>query len=182
MPVTERIFDFSAGQFANVGDQFVTYGASYNEYNPLVALFKTSMFDELINTANYPKIAVFNIILFWSAVVIGIFGFVAMIYAFCKKKNSALNNVQKIFVALIYVVFFASYYIFCFQFPFVCTENIRYAVPLIIIGAFFVGLAVQYLGKASDKKYKSVARGAIYTLVTVFSVSSVLVYYIVGMP
>ena len=39
-----------------------------------------------------------------------------------------------------------------------------------------------WLGKASDKKYKSVARGAIYTLVTVFSVSSVLVYYIVGMP
>ena len=58
----------------------------------------------------------------------------------------------------------------------------KYAVPLIILGAFFTGLAVQYLGKASDKKYKSVARGAIYTLVTVFSVSSVLVYYIVGMP
>lgn len=182
LPVTERLFDFSAGQFANVGDQFVTYGASYNEYNPLVALFKTSMFDELINTANYPKIAVFNIILFWSAVVIGIFGFVAMIYAFCKKKNSALNNVQKIFVALIYVVFFASYYVFCFQFPFVCTENIRYAVPLIIIGAFFVGLAVQYLGKNTNgKTYKSIARGAVYTLVSIFSVSSVLVYYIVGM-
>lgn len=182
LPVTERLFDFSAGQFANVGDQFVTYGASYNEYNPLVALFKTSMFDELINTNNYPKIAGFNIILFWSAVIIGIFGFAAMIYAFCKRKNSALNNVHKIFIALIYAVFFVSYYIFCFQFPFVCTENIRYAVPLIILGAFFTGLAVQYLGKASDKKYKSVARGAIYTLVTVFSVSSVLVYYIVGMP
>ena len=55
------------------------------------------------------------------------------------KENSALNNAHKIFIALIYAVFFVSYYIFCFQFPFVCTENIRYAVPLIILGAFFTG-------------------------------------------
>ena len=125
MPYAKRLFDFGLNQYANVGDQFVTYGASYNEYNPLVALFKTSMFDELINTNNYPKIAGFNIILFWSAVIIGIFGFAAMIYAFCKRKNSALNNAHKIFIALIYAVFFVSYYIFCFQFPFVCTENIN---------------------------------------------------------
>lgn len=183
LPDAKRIFDFSLGQFENVGDQFVAYGAPYNEYNPLVALFKTSMFDELINTANYPKIAGFNIILFWSAVLIGIFGVAAMIFAFCKRKNSVLGNVEKIFLALIYVVFFASYYIFCFQFPFVCTENIRYAVPLIILGAFFTGLAVQYLSKNSDKKkYISLARGAVYTLTAVFSVSSILVYYIVGMP
>lgn len=181
LPDTQRLFDFSFSQFSNVGDQFVTYGASYNEYNPIVALFKTSMFDELINTTNYPNIAVFNVILFWSAVIIGIFGFAAMIFAFCKRKNSVLNNVQKIFLALIYVVFFVSYYMFCFQFPFVCTENIRYAVPLIILGAFFTGLAVQYLGKNTNNKYKFIAKAAIYTLTAVFSISSVLVYYIVGM-
>lgn len=182
LPTLKRLFDFSLGQFSNVGDQFVTYGASYNEYNPLVALFKTSMFDELINTSNYPRIAGFNIILFWSAVAIGVLGFGAMIFAFCKRKDSPIGFAQKIFLALIYVVFFASYYIFCFQFPFVCTENIRYAVPLIILGAFFTGLAVQYLGKGSGKKYKSVARGAIYTLTAVFSIASILVYYIVAMP
>lgn len=183
IPTLKRLFDFSLEQFSNVGDQFVAYGAPYNEYNPLVALFKTSMFDELINIGIYPKIAGFNIILFWSAVIIGVLGFGAMIFAFCKRKNSALNMVQKVFLALIYVVFFVSYYIFCFQFPFVCTENIRYAVPLIILGALFTGLEVQYLGeKEKNKKYKALARGAIYTLVAVYSVSSMLVYYIVSMP
>ncbi len=182
MPTLQRIFDFSLEQFSNVGDRFVIYGAPYNEYNPLIALFKTSMFDELINANQYPNIAGFNIILFWSAVTLGLIGFAAMIFAFCKRKKSAIDNVEKVFLGLLFVVFFASYYIFCFQFPFVCTENIRYAVPLIIIGAYFTGLASQYLGKdLKYKKYIKIARGTIYTLTAVFCISSTLVYYIIGM-
>lgn len=180
IPFTQRLFDFSLFQFSDVGDQFTIYGGAYNEYNPTIALFKTSVFDELITVSNYPKIAVFNKILFWSAVAVALIGFVTMIIMLIKK-NKELDMPMKIFMFLIYGVMFVSYYVFCYQFKHVCTENIRYAVPLIVIGAYFVGLAFQHLQADKKKTYKKVLSKCIFVITGIFCVSSVLVYDIVSM-
>lgn len=180
IPFTKRLFDFSLFQFNDVGDQFTRYGGAYNEYNPTIALFKTSVFDELITVSNYPKIAVFNKILFWSAVAVALIGFVTMIIMLIKK-NKELDMPMKIFMFLIYGVIFVSYYVFCYQFKHVCTENIRYAVPLIVIGAYFVGLAFQHLQADKKKTYKKVLSKCIFVITGIFCVSSVLVYDIVSM-
>ncbi len=175
IPVTQRLFDFSLGQFYDVGDQFSTRGL-YNEYNPLVAMFKTSVFDEGIITKRYPGIAGFNIILFWSAVAIGLVGFGAMVY-FLIKKTKELSFTAKGLVFLLYAVVFISYYVFCFDFPHVCTENARYAIPLIVIGAYFLGLAVQYLNKKD--RIEHAAANVISTLCIIYCSSSALVFDIV---
>lgn len=175
---TQRLFDFGLYQFENVGDQFTMYGGKYNEFNPLVALFKTSAFDEMIDTKHYYAIAGFNTILFWAVVAVGLIGFAAMMYLFVKK-ISELAVPTKIFIGLLYFVMLGSYYIFCFQFPHVCTENIRYAVPLIVIGAYFVGLAIQHLSAENSGRIKRAVGRVLCTVVILYCTAAVLVYDIV---
>ena len=140
IPVVKRLFDFNPNQFKHIGDQFIQYEAGYNEYNPLIALFKTSVFDETFTKTFYPAVAGIDKILFWSAVILGLTGFASMIYSFIKDKK--LSFIHKLFIGILYGVIMGSYYIFCIRFPQVCTQNIRYAVPVIVIGAYFVGRLV----------------------------------------
>ena len=178
IPVMQRLFDFSLYQFDDVGDQFTIYKAPYNEFNPLVGLFKTSMFDEGVVVRNFPDIAGINKMLFWSAVIIGIIGFISMIIiSFRKSKEFSVP--MKIFIGLLYSVIFFSYYIFCLKFPQVCTQNIRYAVPLIVIGAYFVGYAVREFIKDGAKPVCRVMGSLICGTVTFYVLSGGLVYDIV---
>lgn len=178
IPILQRLFDFSLYQFKDVSDQFTIYNAPYNEFNPIVGLFKTSMFDEGVAVRNFPNISGFNSMLFWSAVVIGLIGFISMIFAFCKK-NKQLDIPMKIFIAILYSVIFFSYYIFCIKFPHVCTQNIRYAVPLIVIGAYFIGWAVQNLMSENAKSWQRICGSLICGLITFYAISGGLVYDIV---
>ncbi len=178
IPVWQRLFDFSLYQFNDVSDQFTIYGAPYNEFNPIVGLFKTSMFDEGVAVRNFPNISGFNNMLFWSAVVLGIVGFVAMIFAFCKKSKQ-LDMPMKVFTGILYGVIFISYYIFCIKFAHVCTQNIRYAVPLIVLGAYFIGWAVQNLMRDNAKVWQRVCGSLICGAVTFYVICGGLVYDIV---
>lgn len=178
IPVMQRLFDFSAYQFDDVAEQFIMYKGAYDEFNPLTALFKTAMFDEGIAVRNFPDIAVANKILFWSSVIIGIIGFISMI-AVSFRKSRELSVQMKIFIGLLYSVIFISYYIFCFKFPQVCTQNIRYTVPLIVIGAFFVGYAVKGLLKYDAKPLYRMAGSLVCGIVTLYAMSGILVYDIV---
>ena len=182
IPVLERIFDFNPSQLESVGDQFKMYGGKYNEYNPLIALFKTSAFDELYTVKYYSDTAGWDRFLFFSVVSVGIIGFFAMIYVMIADKD--FPTPYKLFTGILYAVFFISYYAFCIGFPQVCTENIRYAVPLIIEGALFFGRAVQLLFECKRQWLAAAARTAGYMLCTVavlYSFSSVIFYYIVFM-
>ncbi len=178
IPVWQRLFDFSAYQFSDVGEQFTMYGGKYDEFNPLIGLFKTSLFDEGIAVRNFPNISGFNAMLFWAAVILGLVGFVAMIYLFCKK-NSELDMPMKVFTGLLYGVIFIAYYVFCFRYPQVCTQNIRYAVPLIVLGAYFIGTAVKNLLKDDAVTVKRIFGSLICGIITFYAICGGLVYDIV---
>ena len=45
----------------------------------------------------------------------------------------------RLFFAVIVLTFGISYYSFCFEFPYVCTENIRYCIPVIPILSIATG-------------------------------------------
>lgn len=176
VPVLKRLFDFDFRQFAEVGDGFVRYGSSYNEYNPLMGLIKTSVFDELFTAAYYPDVAGLDQALFWTAVILSAAGAAAMI--FCFIFDGKMKAPVKIFLGGIYGVIFIAYYAFCIAFPHVCTMNIRYAVPLIVIGALFIGRAVQLMW-SSEGRLSIPGRiicGLIAAVVSVYSLSSVLFY------
>lgn len=175
--VMERLFDFNFNQFESVYNQLVFYAGKYYEYNPTIGLFKTAMFDEVINDTYYPEIKLFGIILFWSSVVLGLLGFIGMIYIFCKKKS--MDVTFKWFFAALFAVILGSYYIFCFEFSFSCTQNIRYASPLIVLGALFIGM---WITKTLNKRKKSAKlfRIAVITVTICFCVSSAITYTLIG--
>ncbi len=178
IPMTTRLFDFSAYQFADVAPQFSAYTGSYNEFNPLIGFFKTSVFDEGIAVRRFPKIFGFSHLLFFAAVVLGLVAFGAMIYLIFRKSRTP-DVIQKCFIFLLYGVIFGMYIGFCFDFPHVCTMNVRYGVPLIVIGALSVGYLVHDLFK-STKRTAKIFGVVLSCLIGVYALSGFMVYHIVA--
>ena len=124
-------------------------------------------------------IAGFNQVLFWSAVIVGLAGFAAMIY-FLTKKNQKTPFPVRLAVGVFYVLVLGLYYLFCFSFPHVCTQNVRYGVPLIVLGA----LALGYLGYDllhSKRRGARIGGRVLSTAVGVYAFSGFLVYQTVAL-
>lgn len=171
--VFQRLFDFSAFQFNNTSPQFGSVD-SYSDYNPLVGFFKTAMFDERIKVANFPMINGFDKLLFWSSVILGLTGFAAMVYMLCKK-SSIIDVPTKAFVGSFYGIVLIMYYYFCIEFPHVCTQNVRYGIPLIVIGALSLGFLIYELFKSASK-VKKAAGGILCAVLGIYVLAGYLVY------
>ncbi len=150
IPVYQRLFDFRWFQFEQVGEQFLFYKGTYSEYNPLIGLMKTSLFDETFTTAYYPRAAGFDKFLFWAGVAAALLAAASMVFVWVRDKSMPFP--LKVFTGLVYEVFLGMYYSFCLTYPHVCTQNIRYAVVLIVWGAFFLGKAAGLLFGQKEKK------------------------------
>ena len=166
--VFKRLFDFK------MNDVFMAWGENrggFFEHNPLLGLLKTSVFGEFrLNEAVAGEaITPFANILFWVNVIICVFSFGAMIYLLFKNTNV----IFKIFSLTFYLTVLVSYVQFCFNYPHTCTMNIRYATPLIILGAVYLGLFLQ----KSKCKFKKV----VYLLVPIFCISTVAVYSLLSL-
>ena len=118
--------------------------------------------------------------LFWSSVVLGVLGFAAMIFMFIRK-NSKMDVVQKSLIGVFYFTLLGMYYYFCMDYPHVCTMNIRYAVPLIVIGALSIGYLASELLKMK-KKWSGICLGAICAVIGIYAVSGYAVFSICAKP
>ncbi|MGN0536619.1 MAG: ArnT family glycosyltransferase [Acutalibacteraceae bacterium] len=175
--VLERLFDFNWSQFEWVYTQFRFYEGTYYEYNPTIALFKTSLFGERINDVLFPALNSIGPVLFWSCVALAVVSIIAAVYFFIKKNSQ--NDVSiKLFIFLLSAVFLVSYYYFCITYPHTCTQNIRYTMPIIIIGAFFAGTIPSVLKKKNI--VNKILRIGLYCLTAVFCAASTVTYFIVG--
>lgn len=173
----ERLFDFNFSQFKSVYNQMEFYGGEYFEYNPTTGLFKTAMFDESINDLYYPSIAFWGKALFWISVILGILGFIAMIYMLFRKKS--INLAFKLLLGILYFVMLISYYIFCFQFPFCCTQSIRYASPLIVLGAIFIGMLIS-ANQNKRSRFSKYFRWTVTVITACFCITSAMTYILIG--
>ncbi len=166
--VFKRLFDFK------MNDVFMAWGENrggFFEHNPLLGLLKTSVFGEFrLNEAVAGEaITPFANILFWVNVIICVLAFVCMIYLLFKKIDVAF----KVFSVSLYITVLVSYIQFCFNYPHTCTMNIRYAIPLLITGAIYLGLFLQN----TNFKLKKV----IYSAVPIFCISAVAVYALLSL-
>lgn len=122
--------------------EFFRWG-DVHEYNAFSGLFKSSAFGEY-SPLRYGdgfdgKAALtFSPILFYLLLAVCILSFAAMVFYLVRKRED-FSIEQKMFVGLFYATLLISYLSFCVSFPHTCTMNIRYASPLIVIGAFFLG-------------------------------------------
>lgn len=173
--VFDRLFNFNLSQFESVYDQFTWYGGKYFEYNPTIGLLKTAMFDE----DTYFGLDFLSQALFWSGTVLAVAAFAAMIYVLFKKSN-IIDRTIKVFLTMVYATIFIFYYLFCFEYPYTCTENIRYAVPLIIIGIVYLGIILKMFSHKNAGKLQKTAKYCICTLIFIFAISSISFYFMAG--
>ena len=138
IPVMQRLFDFSLFQFDYPFEGFVMYQAPYNEYNPLMGLLKTSLYDEYHTPWNFSEMATVFVVI---AAILALLGTVCLIW-WLFKRGTAADLPTKLFFVTIFVTILVSYYLFCFRFPYVCTENIRYCIPVIPILALGLGFGI----------------------------------------
>ncbi len=176
MSVWQRLFDFGNGQLAYVYDAFTMYGAPYDEYNPTVGLFKTAVFDEgakAITAGNFPGIAVTGPIFFWTAAALGLVCFAAFAVSVFRRDRYT-DGAQRAFFGLTAATILVSYYAFCFEFPFTCTMNARYCMPLIPL--FVMGLAMTLRRHRGNGKWDRALRYGVTGLTAAFCVMSTLIF------
>ena len=175
MSSSTRIFGFTEN-LDTVFVKFIGMGNATNDYNPLISLFKTATFDEgnnQINDINFPQIAQTGPVLFYVGVLVAIVATLAFLF-FMFAKKSQLNIVQRVFFIALYCIYFFSYYTFCFKFAHVCTMNIRYCVPLIVLGAMGMGMLINSI--KPDTTAKTIAKYSCVGISVLFCLMSCIVY------
>ena len=179
----DRISDFSLYQFRDVFEQWLSFNDSgqpvgYNEFNPLIALLKTSVFGETLSQeffADVPFIYPVCTLFFWLNVLLAFLAFCFMLKA-CFTK-CALQPTEKIFFLFFDFLMLANFYKMSADYPLVCTMNFRYLTPTVLIGAFFTALM---LHSAELKKTGKIAISAVSVLSLLFMLLSTAVYVTVG--
>lgn len=172
----QRLTDWSLYQFSSPFTQWgsARYGGTYVEFNPFIALLKNAMFDEKTLYIHYFSLRLYCYGLFYVNIIIVAFTLVAMvIFLFVKRKAVTLEN--KLLLGIIFAVVFGNYVVFCINYPHVCTENMRYCVPLIVTGAAFAGVYIDYAKESKSKLYKKSA-AVLKCCTALFCVFSTVVY------
>ncbi len=141
IPVLQRLFDFNFSQFSYPYEAFTIYQAPYNEYNPIIGLVKTSLFDEYSQQGSVNPLPVAMVIIACVLALIGVVSLIWMLF----KRNTGMDLMTRLFFAVIFFTIIISYVAFCFQFPYVCTENIRYCIPVIPILGIATGFGLNGL-------------------------------------
>ena len=167
VPVLKRLFDFSVYQLASPFTQWEWNGAPYNEFNPVIALLKNAMFDEETFFTRSITLQSFCTLLFFAGAVtavISVFAFFMM----WRRKNDISTEV-KLLLTITFAVIFANYIIFCINYPQVCTENMRYCVPLIFSGAGALGV---FLGEEENGALRYVQKTAAVSMTSMCCLSA----------
>lgn len=173
--VYERLFDYSYHPFDNVFLNRLSTGADYYEYNPFVAILKTSLFGEYNFADTNASITPYCRILLCLNVVMIIFALCTMVY-YLIKKNNYLDTTMKIFFCVLYAILMINFITFCFQYPHNCSMDYRYIVPTLVIGAMFIAIFAEQCEKnMKDIKYKVMYYVTI-GCTTLFSLFSIIVY------
>lgn len=178
----DRLFNFGGDQLSYVYDAFTDFGAPYNEFNPTMGLIKTSLYDEGrrgISAINFPQIATTGTILFWVGVVFALLCFVSF-FVMMLRKDSGLDGVTRVVFSVFALTMLASYYLYGFQYPFTCSLNIRFCVPLIPLFAMGMGLLLQRF--SGNSKPERILRYGVYVIAAAFVVMTLIVYTQVSLP
>lgn len=176
-----RITDFSPHQLKSVFEQWAYFDDNgmvkgYNEYNPLIAILKNSLFSESINESSFAENSfIFKIstLFFWIGILIVLLSLIAIVVTcFIKSK---MRLMEKVFFGLFYVVLIVFFYKMAYDYPLTCTMDFRYITPTVIIGSLFIGLTMDKISVSNKKSCKTMmySTGALALL---FALCSTIIY------
>lgn len=184
-----RVTDFSSKQFESPFEQWLSRTedgtlVGYNEYNPLVALLKNSLFGEYINESNYglailPESSFICRLFFWTGVVVAAVCLFLMIFNISNK--CGLTAAEKTLFGSFYLILMANFYKMSHDYPFTCTMNFRYITPTVFIGAFFLGITLKNISADGTKTERAV-KAAAFSMALIFALLSVVIFAFVCIP
>lgn len=181
--VYQRFLDFSQNPLNHIFLNKECGGVGFYEYNPVIALFKTSLFGEYDFSLKFFFIEPICKVLFYLNILIVAVSAAAMVY-YLIKKNKYIKLNLKIAFTVWFIFSIVNYFSFCFQYPHTCTMDFRYIVPCLLIGVIFFAMLADDIGEIKEKQEKKTAivlyRGIIAG-VSSFSTLSILIYYIYGL-
>ncbi len=142
IPALTRITDFDPGHFyyANTYLQYKTN--TFQDINPLIALWKSAVSDVWSWTYENNKIKKLSYILLISRTLLVLLGTLCIpVFIADGKADKAAKNDTLLLRASVVSLFFAlliSYYSFCFQYPYVWTMDYRYIEIILMCDALFL--------------------------------------------
>lgn len=141
---------------------FERWGDPYYEFEPHVGLFKTALFDEKDFTSVFSEqLKIPCIVLFYLSLLLVALSIVALLWFLFRKENKQPIPIRMMIGGL-YLLLLVSYYQFCFQYPYTCTMNARYVVPLIALGCLLIGDMIDKLLKQKNRLAYSAAYAVIF--------------------
>lgn len=157
IPAWKRLFDFSPG-FLNPPwmHTLASFGFDRypeNEYNPLIALIKTALFEEYRqNVLNVPAFDIIAVILLLAAIILSIASMITMIRSVIVSKGE--SRIFHIFMAVAFFSMMISFYAFCFSYPYACSQHIRYIPLVIVIVGYYSGVLFEAVPKLPLKELR----------------------------
>lgn len=179
--VYERLFDLTYHPLRNVFLNRIATGAEFYEYNPFVAIVKTSLFGEYNYADSVEAITPFCRILLILNIVMIVLSLAATVY-FAIKKTKHTDTTEKVFVLFYQILLFCYFIKFCFDFPHNCSMDYRYIVPTMVLGAFFIGAAFDEFTVENKKNTGAVKAVSyiVYGATAAFCLFSTIVYIMLG--
>ena len=166
--IVSRLFDI---RMHSVYPSMIALGDTYDEYNTILQMLKSSLFGEY----NYGQISAyinpFSVILFIVSALLALICLWATVTMIFDKK-SMLDISYKLFFGILYASFTAGYFAFSLGYSNFSAQDFRYSAIAIIIEAIFLGLW-------ADEREDKVARPVLW-LCMIFAVSSSAVYLLIG--
>lgn len=170
----KRLFDFSAYQFRQL---YEAWGQPYQEFNMLVGLLKTGVFDEQTFTDIQPLIYGPSRVLFTASIALVPAALLAALRRLFRR-DAGMDAALRGFWILLPVTLLLSYIQLNLRYPQTCTANMRYVMPLVIVAGYFMGSLWQ--DPLLTKKAGRLACVAAGGLVALFCLASAVVYIMLG--
>ena len=126
---------------------------SGNDYNPIVMLYKTALFEEYQqNSDGLPVMDILAAVLLIMLIILSVIAVVTMVRKVIDSKGD--KRIFHIFLGIAFFTSLISYVIFCIKYPYLCSQHIRY-VPLIsVIACGYIGFAVSELSPVPFGRFR----------------------------
>ena len=157
---------------------FILEGGNINDFNIVLALIKTGLFDERSFDSSYLT-AVAKILAVITFVLLIAVLFAAVRGAFKRFKDSGRKipeNAEGIALWILAAVLLISEFVFCFKYPVTCTAAFRYISPVLIPAAFWSGSIIKAGNEKEAGASLKICSVCLEILIVLFVLLTVLFY------
>lgn len=156
-----RIFDLRT---STVYPCLISNGDAYDEYNVVLAMFKTAFFGESNFSQLSPKITPFACIVFVFGIVIALLGISSAVYV-CVNKEIGMQTGEKILFGGVLAGLLGGYFSFALSYSNFSAQDFRYSALAVSILAIFTGIVYDRMVlKGSKIRYLILASSVIFAL------------------